>query len=362
MQTQRQSILISLMDKGGRNSLGAAKEHPLLQKMFAQQLRDNEKSLRYAVENPGLQLDNFRHVNLDGLSFDSQLQYQHQKEPNRSDDEIGYKSHSWTGSLAATYSQKNKYLIGTTISTAKNNETLNANTLSKTGDKADRLNSIGAVGYYVFDKIPLTISGLLTYGQHNYEQNRTFTMLDSSNQLLDISASAKYKAHETTLQLELGYTYKYSEVLALQPFVGGTWSKTRNDAYSETAINTATSATTDYGYIVPAQSYSNALYSVGVEIVGVRKINDIDSLLFARLGASTQKNSGETSEFTYAIATDPTASLTMEYKNYRYNTADIMVGLNTQVADGVMLTALYKANIGQYLKTHTASLSIDYAF
>lgn len=361
MQMHKQTMLVSkIADKSGKNRPGGSS---LLDNIFQHQMKENQRVLKHAPENPAPRLESFRYVNLDGLSFDSQVQYQHQKEPNRSQDDIGYSSHSWTASFGASYSKRNEYLIGTLLSTTKNKNTLNPNEIAKTGQQDDRLNTIGLVGYYAFDALPVTVSGIASYGQHNYDQVRTFSRIDTlTNQPLDVRASAQYQANETALQLEVGYTHTYADVLVVQPFVGALWSKVRHDAYQESAMNAATGESNNYGYIVPEHDYSSSLYSIGVELAGTRRINDIESLFFARIGASTQKRNGENSEFKYAIATDPNAELKMSYINHRYNTVDVSVGFNTTIAENMLLTAVYTANIGEYLKTHNLSMSLDYSF
>lgn len=52
----------------------------------------------------------------------------------------------------------------------------------------------------------------------------------------------------------------------------------------------------------------------------------------------------------------------MSYQNYRYNTADIMLGFYTKLTQSVNLTGVYEARIGKDLKAHMASLTLDYIF
>ncbi len=360
MQAQRQNAALNAL-LGQNISLGkSSSEHHLLKKVSAHNAQIYQKN---AQMNPGANLESYRYLNIDGLSIDSQLQYEHQWQPNRSDDEIGYSSSSWTSTLGASYSMKEKYSVGVLASTRKTKEALNPNTIMKTGTKDDRLNTVAVMGYGQLDNVPLTLSGQLSYGQHNYVQYREWSQnTESSNDLVALQAVADYKAYETNLQAELGYTYVYSDIFSLQPFVGGTWSSTTNMAYQERATVISTGSDSPYGYYVPQQDYSAQLYSLGLEFIGQSRIEGVQSVLFARIGASTQKKSGDSTDFVYSYQSDLDTQYTMSYQNYRYNTLDIMLGAQTTLHEGVTLSVVYLGNYGEYLKNHSASLSLDYSF
>lgn len=280
---RHQSIITNLV---GKNAYQA---HAFFEKISNLRERGYKNA---AVDQPGPQIESFRVVNLDGFSFESQLQYQYQKEPNRTEDLVGYSSHTWATLLGVSYSSKNHYSIGTMLATSKTNEKMNLNNINKDGSKTDRKNSASLVGYYRLNDIPVTISGLMTYGQHNYSQLREWrqTLEDGAEQL---RAMADYKAYETVIQTEIGYTYTYSEKLSIQPFISGAWTHTKNTAYQEKAEIIQSGVESLYGYLVPEQSYSAASYSAGLELIGAGHISDTEALLFMRLGVSTQKNNGE---------------------------------------------------------------------
>jgi hypothetical protein len=302
-------------------------------------------------------LKDFQHIDINGFSLGIDTSYAQQNTPTQSDEEIGNNQHSWSTSTAATYTVNPDMIVGVIGAMTKTHEDLNPNQQDKTAHRSDRYNHGGILGYYKDEERHYYLSSMMTYGQHNYEAERTWV-----EPVADIpcSATSAYKAYELYGSVEAGLLYTLNDHTILQPYAGITLSTISDQAYSENSINVDSGEANDYGVAVPKQSNTNQLATVGLEVISAVRLDEGQAEVMARAGWTTQKLVGDVSDYTYAHIGDLETLYPMEADHKRFNTFDLSLGLHADMSKGVFVSAMYTGNYGKYSNTHTAMMRVDY--
>jgi len=365
-----QGMMVSVRTLGTLNRLMSAQglngkeSNELMKKAVLSQWKGSDligsKVAHGSDPNAQSRLKDYRNIDLNGLSFSSESSYAHQTMTKQSEEDPGTTQSSWASSVGATYTKNKQVVFGAIASTTKTNETLNPNQMSKTALRGDRYNNAGLTGLYQTETQPWYVSGLMTYGQHNYNVCRTWLQPVEGSSDLACQATSAYKAYETYVTAEAGWKYQLNETMMLQPYAGATLSRVTNSAYQETSTTVSTGAANNYGIIVPSQTNTTQIATVGIEFIQAVKVSDVQSQIMARAGWTTQKLAGDSTDYSYAFLGDPTVTYTEETDNQRYNTFDINFGVHSAIGKRLYVSAMYTGNYGKYATTQTAMVSMDY--
>lgn len=117
-------------------------------------------------------------------------------------------------------------LVGVMYSRTDSDSTM----MESAGAIKNKQNQIGLYGQKLLGDLKLT--GIVTYGQNSYDSARNVTIGSTAE-----VAAAKYDGTTTQLSLGASKQYQYQDMM-LEPFMLGTYTVNKTDAFSETGAST----------------------------------------------------------------------------------------------------------------------------
>jgi uncharacterized protein with beta-barrel porin domain len=255
-----------------------------------------------------------------------------------------------------------KFLLGLVGSTSFTKQSLKPNLFDKTLDTKDRYHSLGVLGLYQGGEKQFNLSGLLSFGRHNFSASRTWVQPVHNAADLQCLATSEHKGLELDGAFEFGWSEPLSENALCQPYIGAGFSSLREDAYQENSINVTNGASNDYGLVFPAIKNINRYVSGGFEFIQLITLESGIVQLNGRLGYTVQHTDGQETTTTFAYVGDPNTFYNISTPNKYQGNLDVNLGMNIAFNDGVVLSTSYVGGFSSMSTSHMVVVSGHYSF
>jgi uncharacterized protein with beta-barrel porin domain len=172
-----------------------------------------------------------------------------------------------------------------------------------------------------------------------------------------------HKSFELNGTVEIGWTWTFDELIAMQPYANMGCTVIHENGYTENAINLNTQQPSGFGNITPKAKNMTLLAGFGVEFFKNTQLKEGGLIqINARVGFGSHKVTGKETNFVFAYTGDPGTQYTLPIPNQRFNSFNTTLGFHAMLRQGVIFSVTYAGNFGKLATSHSLLLSGHYTF